>query len=156
MPLFLSTYINKLDRKGRVSVPAPFRAALAGQPFNGIVAYPSHRLPALEACGIDRMDQLAAALDSTDKFASAHDDVATVVFADARQLPFDSEGRVTLPPDLAAPAGIIEGCAFVGCGKSFQIWEPEAFRSYQEEARNRASRDGFVLRSDAAARQPRE
>jgi MraZ protein len=156
MPLFLSTYINKLDRKGRVSVPAPFRAALAGQSYNGIVAYPSHRLPALEACGIDRMDRIAANIDSADRFTAMHDDVATVVFADARQLPFDTEGRVILPPDLAAAAGIIEGCAFVGCGKSFQIWEPETFRSYQEEARNRASQDGFALRADAAARQPRE
>lgn len=155
MPLFLSTYINKLDRKGRVSVPAPFRAALAGQSFNGIVAYPSHRLPALEACGIDRMDRLAAALDSAEAFADSHDDVATVVFAEARQLPFDSEGRVILPPDLAAAAGIIENCAFVGCGKSFQIWEPEAFRSHQEEARNRTSRDGFSLRAEAAARPER-
>ncbi len=57
--LFISTFVNKVDKKGRVSVPAPFRAALAGQSFAGIVAYPSFVLSAIEACGIDRMEELS-------------------------------------------------------------------------------------------------
>ena len=56
--LFLSTFVNKIDRKGRVSVPAPFRAALAGQSFHGLVAFRSYKLPAVEAFGFDRMEQI--------------------------------------------------------------------------------------------------
>ena len=45
MALFLDTFVNKIDRKGRVSVPATFRAALDGQAFHGIVALPVVQVP---------------------------------------------------------------------------------------------------------------
>jgi Uncharacterized protein conserved in bacteria len=41
MALFLDTFVNKLDRKGRVSVPAPYRQQLASNGFQGIAALPS-------------------------------------------------------------------------------------------------------------------
>src|SRR5690606_31394902 len=57
--LFLSRFDNKVDRKGRVSVPAPFRAQLSQQAFHGIIAYPSPVAPAIEGCGRDRIEQIA-------------------------------------------------------------------------------------------------
>ena len=47
--MFLSTYVNKVDRKGRVSVPATFRASLAAetQRFPGVIVFPSYKYPAL-------------------------------------------------------------------------------------------------------------
>ena len=50
MALFLDTFVNKLDRKGRVSVPAAYRQQLASQPFQGIIALPSFKHPAIH-CG---------------------------------------------------------------------------------------------------------
>ncbi|MHA1113515.1 MAG: division/cell wall cluster transcriptional repressor MraZ [Alphaproteobacteria bacterium] len=146
MALFLSTYVNKVDKKGRISVPAPFRAALAGQTFNGIVAFRSHKLSALEASGIDRMERLSASLDDLDMFSDAHDDLTAAIFADAHQLPFDGEGRVTLAPELADFLGIEDSAALVGRGPTFQIWEPEAFGRYQAEARARNRDQGLTLR----------
>src|SRR5581483_12278244 len=67
--LFLSTFVNKVDRKGRVSVPATFREALAGQAFNGIVAYRSFKLPSVEASGIDRMEEMSARIAALDEFS---------------------------------------------------------------------------------------
>ncbi|MDR0774463.1 MAG: cell division/cell wall cluster transcriptional repressor MraZ, partial [Rickettsia sp.] len=43
MNIFLSKYINNIDKKGRVSIPASYRLALSSQSFNGIIAYPSFR-----------------------------------------------------------------------------------------------------------------
>ena len=37
--MFLSTYENKLDKKGRVSVPASYRSYLSNLGYNGIVCY---------------------------------------------------------------------------------------------------------------------
>ena len=53
MAVFIDTFINKIDRKGRVSVPAPYRAALVGQLFQGIVAFPSFKHPAIQCAGMD-------------------------------------------------------------------------------------------------------
>ncbi len=158
MALFLSTFVNKVDRKGRVSVPAPFRAALAGQVFNGIVAFRSYKQRTIEASGIDRMASLSESLDEMELFSEAQDDLASTIFADAHRLPFDGEGRIVLSPVLAEHAGIVlspvlaehagitDMAAFVGCGATFQIWEPEAFRAHQEQARARARRQGATLR----------
>lgn len=146
MALFLSTFENRLDKKGRVSVPSPFRAALSAQSFQGIVVFRSQVAAALDGCGMDRMEALAASLDGLDLFSQARDDLAATIFADARQLPFDSEGRVMLPEDMVAHLGVSERCAFVGRGPTFQIWEPSAFRSQREAARARLAEAGPVLR----------
>jgi len=142
--LFLSTFTNKVDRKGRVSVPAPFRAALAGQSFLGIVAFRSFKLPCVEASGIDRMEEMSGRVDQMGQFSDPHDSLS-VVFSDAQQLPFDGEGRVMLPPVLAEYAGITDYAAFVGQGRTFQVWEPERFKSHQAELRERARRQGVTL-----------
>jgi MraZ protein len=146
MALFLSTFVNKVDKKGRVSVPAPFRAALAGQAFAGIIAFRSYKFPALDGCGADRMDSLSRSMDDLDLFSQQQDDLATTIFADAHQLPFDTDGRIVLPEALAKHADITDRAAFVGRGAMFQIWNPEAFLRFQDEARARAKKAGATLR----------
>jgi len=146
MALFLSTFVNKVDKKGRVSVPAPFRAVLTGQSFAGIVAFRSYKFPALEGCGADRMERLSRSMDDLDLFSQEQDDLAATIFADAHQLPFDSDGRIVLPEALAKHADISEYAAFVGRGAMFQIWNPEAFSHFQDEARARVKRSGATLR----------
>ena len=153
MALFLSTFVNKVDRKGRVSVPATFRAALNGQTFNGIIAFRSFKLPALEASGIDRMEEMSARIDALPEFSEERDSLASL-FADAQQLAFDGEGRIVLPETLCQHAGIGEAAAFVGLGKTFQIWEPPAFEKHQQDLRERARRQGTTLPSRPAAPAP--
>lgn len=144
LALFLSTFVNKVDRKGRVSVPATFRASLTGQAFNGIVAYRSFKLPSIEAGGIDRMEEMSARIDTLDEFSEDRDSLSSI-FAEAQQLAFDGEGRVVLPEALCQHAGITESAAFVGQGRTFQIWEPQRFDRHQQELRERARRQGTTL-----------
>ncbi len=146
LALFLSTFVNKVDRKGRVSVPASFRSALSQQSFSGVVAFPSLSLPAIEGSGIDRFEKIAEGIDDLNPFSDEHDDFSKAIFGKAHQLPFDSEGRIILPELLLAHAGISELAAFVGQGRRFQIWEPEAFRAYEAEAVDRAKRDRSSLK----------
>lgn len=137
MALFLSTFVNKIDKKGRISVPATFRAALSGENFQGIVAFRSYKHNAIEACNMERMQRLCASVDDLDFFSDAQDDLASTIFADALQLPLDGDGRVILPQSLLDHAGITESAAFVGRGATFQIWMPEAFQEFQDMARTR-------------------
>jgi MraZ protein len=138
----LSTYVNKVDRKGRVSVPATFRARLMTQRFPGIIAFPSYKYPALDAGGIDRMEELTARLDRLEEFSDEQENLAVLLFAASQRLPFDTEGRIVLPENLAEHAHITESAAFVGLGKSFQIWEPARFAEHHAALRERARRQG--------------
>jgi MraZ protein len=144
--LFFSTFLNKVDRKGRVSVPATFRAALEGSSFPGVILFRSFRLPALDGSGIDRMEELSTRIDALDEFSEDREALASI-FADAQQLPFDGEGRIILPEPLSAHAGITETAAFVGLGRTFQIWEPQSFEKHQQDLRERARRQGTTLPS---------
>ena len=146
MALFLSTFINKVDRKGRVSVPAPFRAAVADQSFKGIVAFRSYREAAIEACAIDRMERLSESVDALDQFSEEQDDFASTIFADAHQLPIDGDGRIILPSALVEHAGITDAAAFVGRGGTFQVFGGviSAREIDVKTRRARAQSDGFL------------
>lgn len=137
MSVFLSTFINKIDSKGRISVPSSFRIELAAQTFQGIIVFKSYRHQALEACGIDRMTILSKNIDQLALFSEDHDDLASTLLADAVRLPFDSDGRIVLPAALKEHANLDGQAAFVGQGATFQIWRPEDFFKHQEEARKR-------------------
>jgi MraZ protein len=142
--VFLSTYLNKVDRKGRVSVPAAFRAALAGSGSSGIVAYRAVKLPAIEAAGLDRIEEMSRRLDSLPELSEEREALATLL-ADMEQLAFDGEGRIMLPPGLAKHAGIEGDATFVGGGPTFQIWEAGRFKRHQEEMRARIRERGLTL-----------
>lgn len=137
MALFLSTFENKIDTKGRVSVPADFRDALRSQSFQGIVAFRSLNMSAIEGFGMDRMEKLSQQLDRLDIFSQEQDDWAASIFADAQQLSFDSEGRIKLSEELKIHAMLQDKVAFVGRGPTFQMWNPDLFKAYQSQARQR-------------------
>ena len=142
--LFFSTFVNKVDRKGRVSVPATFRAAVADQSFPGIIVFPSFKYTALDASGIRRMEEMSERLNTLDEFSDEHENLA-MLFAAAQPLPFDTEGRIVVPESLVEYAHITESAAFVGLGKSFQIWEPNRFADHQATLRERARQQGTRL-----------
>jgi MraZ protein len=134
MSLFLSSYENRLDTKGRISVPAPFRASVANEQFCGVVLYRSFTNNCIEGLSMSRMEQMANATDKMGVFDSELDDLSAMLFADARPLAFDVTGRVVIPADLLEHADIKDTAVFVGRGNSFQIWNPDAFRNVQAQA----------------------
>jgi MraZ protein len=144
MGLFLSRFVNKIDKKGRISVPAPFRAALSDQSFAGIIVYPHPKLPALEGCGYDRLATMVDSHDQMAQFSDARDDLGSI-FAVSHQLAFDPEGRVMLPEELLAHAGITEQAVFAGYGRTFQIWEPAALDRHLNQARERIRIQGTTM-----------
>lgn len=138
MALFSGTFENRIDRKGRVSLPADFRSELPAEENRIVYVYPSPRGGALEACDRAFMQRLADSLEQFDIFSDEEDDFAAMIVADSRRLSIDGEGRIVLPPELIAFAGIDERVTFVGHGSRFQIWDPGAFAARAKEARERA------------------
>ncbi|HMB78042.1 MAG TPA: division/cell wall cluster transcriptional repressor MraZ [Kiloniellaceae bacterium] len=126
MAYFIGTYENKVDRKGRVSVPSLFRQALAPGEFQGIVAFPSSRGKTIEACGMDLMHQVMAQAETVNLLGKKPLRPAADIFYNLKQLAFDGDGRIILPQAFRDFAGIADQAVFVGVGALFQIWSPEA------------------------------
>ncbi len=145
MALFLSTYTNKIDKKGRISVPAQFRAELADQSFHGVVLFRSNVYQCLEGVAWSYMQEIGARLDDFDLFSAEQDDLATSVFGSAVQLPMDGDGRIILPAELIDFSALEEKVSFVGMGAKFQIWNPKDFESRSVAARKAVQSKGLTI-----------
>ena len=143
MALFLGSYANKVDRKGRVSVPAQFRASLAGA--TGIVAFPSFKEPVIEAFSDADMARMAESAEQYDQFSQEREDFA-LIFAESLQIGFDGEGRSVLPQTFAEHAGITDTALFVSAIDHFQIWSPDTYAQKKSGARERLQSRGATLR----------
>ena len=137
--MFLSTYENKLDKKGRVSVPASFRSYLSSLGYNGVICYPSFNNQSIEACSQDRIEKLSNTIDSLNPFEEKRDFFATSILSESINLQFDSEGRISLSLKLLKHAKIKNNMLFVGQGKTFQIWEPSIFEKFKAQARKKSN-----------------
>ena len=144
--MFLSSYENKIDKKGRVSVPATFRSHLNSMGFNGFITYPSFNHFALEACTQDRIEKLSNTIDSLNPFEEKRDYFATSVLSESENLQFDTEGRVLFSKKLLNHAKIKIDVLFVGLGKTFQIWEPKNFEKFKNLARKKAFKNRSNLK----------
>ena len=137
--MFLSTYENKLDKKGRVSVPASFRSYLSNLGYNGIICYPSFNNQSIEAWPQDRIEKISNVIDSLNPFEEKRDFFATSILSESVSFQFDGEGRISLSSKLLKHAKIKKDMIFVGQGKTFQIWEPNIFEKFKTNARKKSN-----------------
>ena len=146
--MFLSSYENKIDKKGRVSGPAAFRSHLSSMGYNGFISYPSFNHSALEACSQDRIEKLSNTIDSLNPFEEKRDFFATSILSESENLQFDTEGRISFSDKLLNHAKIKDNVLFVGLGKTFQIWEPKNFDKFKVVARKKAYQNRSSLKWD--------
>ena len=137
--MFLSTYQNKLDKKGRVSVPASFRSYLNNMGYNGIVCFPSFNNQSIEAWPQDRIEKISNAIDTLNPFEDKKDYFATSILSESINLQFYSEGRILITEKLLRHAKIKNSMLFVGQGQTFQICEPAAFEKFKVTASKKAN-----------------
>ena len=146
MPLFMSKYTNKVDQKGRVSVPAQFRAALPSGFQRSIAMYQAVNHNAIECCDLLHIEKFNDGLAGFDPLSDEHDEFSLVFMSGIVELSFDGNGRIILPQDLMDFAGITDYATFAGKGKTFQIWEPNAFEKELENARRKVKEKRSLLR----------
>ena len=153
MDRFVSTFTNKIDAKGRVSVPAPFRAVLerdgyASAGSTGIYCYPSLDAPALD-CGGERLAQkIDGLLACLPDYSIERDELSVALYGDVQVLSIDGDGRIVVPEGLRAHAGLGDAggqVTFVGLGDKFQIWEPGAFDERRKAAREKVQEHRKLL-----------
>jgi MraZ protein len=145
----MGSHHNRLDAKGRVSIPASFRTKLKeaspDRESAQLVLRPSHRHSCIEGWPAADFHQIGSSMERLDVFSEAQDDLTFAFYADAAELVADKEGRIVLPEILATHAGLKDAVVFVGLRDHFEIWEPTAAARRREEAHERARARGFTL-----------
>lgn len=154
MSIFLSKYINKIDKKGRISIPAIYRSILAKEEINGIVVYPSFKNNCIEACSMARITELSELIEQLDPYSPERDAFETVILGESIHLHFDNEGRVTLPSHLIDMAQIQDNACIVGKGAVFEIWQPESFNTHLQNAKEMAHKSRLLLSKRSALGKP--
>lgn len=137
MGRFLSTFHSRLDSKGRVSLPAAFRAVLEADGFPGVFLHPALDQPVLEAGGNRLLQEIDRLIGRFPPYSEARDLIATALLGRSESVKLDPEGRLVLPERLKAHAGISSELVFVGLGEKFRIWSPERFSAHLGEANSR-------------------
>ena len=137
MDLFLSQYVNKVDKKGRVSLPSSFRKILPKENKNEIILFKSLKFPSIEGCGSERINEIASRINKLDIFSDDQDDFATSIFSEIVPTNLDNEGRFLISEKLKEYANINNEVIFIGQGYYFQIWEPKAAIDRQKQSRKR-------------------
>ncbi len=146
MDLFISKYFNKIDKKGRVSLPSNFRNALPKNNKNEIILYKSIKTKSIEGCGVGRLKEISKRINNLDFFSEDYDDFSTSIFSEIITTNVDKEGRFLIPEDLKLYAGIQTDAAFFGQGYFFQIWEPKKGLKNIEASRKRLLEEKKSLR----------
>jgi MraZ protein len=152
---FLGQHQNRLDAKGRVSVPAAFRTAL--KEISGsleMILRPSTTYACIEAWPRPHFNELEKSLQAMDVLSEAYEDRAISLYADAYPVVADGDGRILLPEKLAAHAKLTDSVVFMGRGNIFTIWEPAAAEARAAEAREtqkKRSAGGATLPARVAA-----
>lgn len=125
--MFLGRFSHTIDEKGRLAIPARFRELIGGE--------------AVLTRGIDRcltlypMAEWRPLAEKVSALSISDPDARTfrrMVFAEATVVQLDRQGRILLPPELRAYAGLNRDAIVVGVNTYVEIWSPEAWSSQAE------------------------
>lgn len=139
MERFLGKHLKRIDAKGRVSIPAPFRAVLAHDGFEGLFAVRSLDLAAVDCGGYRLMAEIDALIGGYEPFSPDHQALSVALLGGGDTLTLDGEGRIVVPDWVRQAADVTDEIVFVGQGSRFQMWAPAAFEAFEAEARHRAA-----------------
>jgi MraZ protein len=130
--VFKGTYRHKLDPKGRLPVPAPFRRALAQSGARSVV------LTVLDQCLAAysprewaRLEERLSGLSPLSKPARA---LTRLLASRAVECPLDGQGRVLIPSPLRQAAGLTREAAVIGVLNRFEVWVPESWQAFLRES----------------------
>ena len=147
MDLFVSQFVNRIDKKGRVTFPSQFRKILPKNSKNEIILFKSLKFRSIEGCSSQRINKIANKIEELDIFSDDQDDFATSIFSEIIPTNLDKEGRFLIPENLKVYSNISSEVTFIGQGHYFQIWEPQAATERQNKSRERLVREKKTLGS---------
>jgi MraZ protein len=125
---FYGTNKHSIDQKGRIILPAAFRAKL-GKVFM-IAKWLDECLCIFSEEEWSRITEKVQNAPSTDSEVRTF---SRVFFSGAAELEPDKQGRVLLPPDLRAYAGLKKEVCVVGTGTKIEIWDKVKWDEFEQK-----------------------
>ena len=138
--MFLSTSHNKIDKKGRVSVPVSYRNQLEIE-GGSLILFKSLQFKCLEGTTVKRMKQYVDAIDELDAMSNEAS-ILRMMMADSFEMKYDSEGRVIIPEPLISFAMLGNTAVFMGIGRSFLIWSDTEYKNQYKNTKEILKKNG--------------
>ncbi|WP_337266995.1 division/cell wall cluster transcriptional repressor MraZ [Oryzifoliimicrobium ureilyticus] len=135
MSRFLSHATNRIDSKGRVSVPAAFRSALAQHNIQELYCFQDFVFPAISVGGVDLLERFERQISAADPFSPDANAMSLLIHGGGVFMKLDAEGRLMVTDFIRDFTGISDEVTFVGRSDHFQLWQPQAFQAAQTQAR---------------------
>ena len=153
---FRGESLHKVDAKGRVSVPAPFRRVLEegdpdfsrGSSPNFVIVYGGVRGDCLEGYTISSISKVDKLISKLPRFSKDREMLERFINTQSTYMQLDETGRIVLSHRLKEKIGIGDEAIFAGMGEKFQIWEPKNFEKFKVFARKKAFQNRSKLKWD--------
>ncbi|APU13983.1 MULTISPECIES: division/cell wall cluster transcriptional repressor MraZ [Actinoalloteichus] len=126
--MFLGTHTPRLDDKGRLTLPARFRDALAGGLM--ITKGQDHCLFVFPRAVFEEMAHKVAQAPFTNESVRAYQ---RYLFAGTDEQRPDGQGRISITPDLRRYAGLTKDCVVIGAISRLEIWDASAWERYLDD-----------------------
>ena len=127
--MFMGEYHHSIDDKGRLIIPAKFRAEL-GDKFiitrgieNCLFAYP-----------IERWETIVHKLESLPFTKKDARNFTRFFLSGAINSEFDKQGRISITSSLKEYAGLAKDCVVIGVGDRLEIWSEDAWQKFFQES----------------------
>ncbi len=138
---FKGEFVQKVDAKGRVSIPAAFRRVLvSGDPdcaSDGeaqlVLVYGDHRRAFIEGYTINSMDEVDDKIAAMPRGSRERRALERMFSGQAVQLQVNETGQIVLTQKLRDKLGLTKEAFFIASGDTFQIWQPEAYEAQAEQ-----------------------
>ena len=133
--LFQGSALNAVDAKGRVCVPAFLRSVIERRGDARTITLAKHEAfpalsaydPAYAALKHSKLERLAEKEETNPESQLDYEQRNLMAFAATEEVPYDSSGRIVLPPMMRRKGQIDDLALFLGTGETFQIWNPKLF-----------------------------
>ena len=135
MNRFLSNATNRIDAKGRVSVPSAFRSVLAQRNVQELYCFQDFVFPAISIGGPDLLERFERQIAAEDPFSPDANEMSLLIHGGGVFMKLDAEGRLMVTDFIRDFTGISDEVTFVGRADHFQLWQPQAFAAAQAQAR---------------------
>lgn len=135
MSRFLSNATNRIDAKGRVSVPSAFRSVLAQRNVQELYCFQDFVFPAISVGGPDLLERFERQIAAEDPFSPDANEMSLLIHGGGVFMKLDAEGRLMVTDFIRGFTGISDEVTFVGRADHFQLWRPQAFVAAQAQAR---------------------
>lgn len=131
--LFQGSALNAVDAKGRVSVPAFLRSVIERRGDARTIVLAKHESfpalsaydPAYAALKHSKIERLFEKQEGDSEAALEYQQRNLMAFAATEEVPYDSSGRIVLPPMMRRKGQVEDLALFLGAGETFQIWNPQ-------------------------------